>query len=117
MRRDLLLLAEMIDAAEQARVLVGDLTVEQLQEDRLRREALLWNFTVLGEAAASVTDATKRRFPDVRWRNPAQLRNRVVHGYWSVDFGILHATAVDQLGPFVEQLRVALNELGSDERG
>jgi len=33
MRRDLLLLAEMIDAAEQARVLVGDLTVEQLQEE------------------------------------------------------------------------------------
>jgi hypothetical protein len=69
MRRDLLLLSEMIDAAERARALVGELTVEQLQDDRLRREALLWNFPVLGEASTSVSSETKRRFPDVRRRN------------------------------------------------
>lgn len=115
MRRDLLLLAEMIDAAERARALVGELTVEQLQDDRLRREALLWNFTVLGEASTSVSSETKRRFPEVRWRNPVQLRNRVVHGYWSVDFAILHTTATDQLHSFVEQLRRVLEELEADE--
>jgi uncharacterized protein with HEPN domain len=50
MRRDLLLLGEMIGAAERARQLVADVTVEELQGDRLRSESLLWNFTVLGEA-------------------------------------------------------------------
>lgn len=112
-----MLLTEMIDAATQARDLVGDLTVDELRADRQRREALLWNFTVLGEAATAVSDETKRRFPAVPWRNPAQLRNRVVHGYWSVDFGILHATTVDQLGSFVEQLKDVLNELGTTAQG
>jgi uncharacterized protein with HEPN domain len=55
MRRDLLLLAEMIGAAEQARRLAGGLTLEELQADRLRSDALLWNFTVLGEAAAQLS--------------------------------------------------------------
>lgn len=104
----------MIEAAEQAQTLVGDRTLEQLQEDRVRREALLWNVTVLGEAATSISSETKQRFPDVPWRNPARLRSRVVHAYWSVDYGILHATATDQLGRFVDQLRTVLEVLAAE---
>ena len=50
MRRDQLFLAEMIDAAEQAHRLAGETSVEDLSKDRQRRDALMWNFTVLGEA-------------------------------------------------------------------
>lgn len=111
MQRDLLLLGEMIDAAEQAQSLVAGRTVAEIESDRLRHDALLWNFTVLGEAATMVSEETKARFPDIPWRNPARLRNRVVHGYWSVDVGILHTTAVEQLGEFVRMLRDAVSAL------
>jgi hypothetical protein len=47
MRRDLLLLGEMIDATERAHELVTGLSAKDLQADRLRSESLLWNFTVL----------------------------------------------------------------------
>lgn len=56
MRRDILLLTEMIEAAEQARRLAEDVTAGQLEVDRQRRDALLWNFTVLGKAAGQVSD-------------------------------------------------------------
>jgi uncharacterized protein with HEPN domain len=56
MRRDILLLTEMIDAAEQAQRLADGLTVGQLEADRQRRDALLWNFTVLGEAAGELSE-------------------------------------------------------------
>jgi len=49
MQRDILLLTEMIDAAEQAHQLTAGITIGQLETDRQRRDALLWNFTVLGE--------------------------------------------------------------------
>jgi uncharacterized protein with HEPN domain len=51
MQRDVLLLIEMIDSAEQAQKLTAHITVSQLEADRQRRDALLWNFTVIGEAA------------------------------------------------------------------
>jgi uncharacterized protein with HEPN domain len=56
MQRDLLLLREMIDAAEQARSLVSGRSAAAVGDDRLRRDALLWNFTVLGEAAGEFVD-------------------------------------------------------------
>jgi uncharacterized protein with HEPN domain len=114
MQRDLLLLREMIDAAEQAQSLVAGRSVSDIDADRLRRDALLWNFTVLGEAASQVSEETRSRFPAIPWRNPARLRNRVVHGYWSVDVTVLHTTATEQLGEFVRMLRDATAALETD---
>lgn len=115
MQRDLLLLREMIDAGEQAQLLVEGRSVSDIDADRPRRDALLWNFTVLGEAATLVSDETKARFPEIPWRSPARLRNRVVHGYWSVDIVVLHTTATEQLGDFVRVLRDAATHLEAGE--
>lgn len=54
MQRELLLIGEMVEAAEQAHALVAGVDLEGLALDRQRRDALLWNFTVLGEAAAQL---------------------------------------------------------------
>ena len=108
-RREALLLAEMIDAAEQAHRLVSGRDVDTLEADRQLRDALLWNFTVLGEAAAQVPDEIKKAHPSVNWARPSQLRTRIVHGYWSIDLEILHATASDDLPVFVTQLKAVLD--------
>lgn len=89
MQRDLLLLGEMIQAAERAHHLADGATLNQLQDDRMRTESLLWNFTVLGEATTQLSSELKDRFPRIPWQQPARLRNR-----------ILHTTATDQLPTF-----------------
>lgn len=112
MRRDVLLLTEMIDAAEQAQQLTAGVSVGELEADRQRRDALLWNFTVLGEASGQLSGEIKQRFPDIPWQQPARLRNRIVHGYWSIDLDVLHTTAADQLPAFTANLRRVLATLG-----
>jgi uncharacterized protein with HEPN domain len=116
MQRELLLIAEMIAAADQAQELVRGVDVDGVAADRQRRDALLWNFTVLGEAAAQLDENVKGRFPEVPWAQPARLRNRIVHGYWSIDLEILHTTATDLLPTFVEELRSVLAVLEADEQ-
>jgi uncharacterized protein with HEPN domain len=79
----------LLEAAEQAHALVSGVDLDTLTSNRQRRDALLWNFTVLGEAAAQLDVAVKERFPEIKWAQPARLRNRIVHGYWSIDVEIL----------------------------
>lgn len=116
MRRDVLLLTEMIEAAEQAQALTAGLAVSDLEADRQRRDALLWNFTVLGEAAGQLSDGLKTQFPQVAWQQPTRLRNRIVHGYWSIDMDILHTTATQQLPGFAATLRQILSTLDEASR-
>ena len=108
MQRDILLLTEMIDAAEQAQQLATGVTVSQLETDRQRRDALLWNFTVPGEAAGQLSVEVIDQFPDIAWQQPARPRNRIVHGYWSIDLEVLHTTATEQLSAFTADLRTVL---------
>jgi uncharacterized protein with HEPN domain len=51
MQRDVLLLTEMIEAAGQAQELTSGVTAGELDADRQRRDALLWNFTVVRHEA------------------------------------------------------------------
>jgi uncharacterized protein with HEPN domain len=111
MQRDILLLTEMIDAAEQAQQLTTGITVSQLETDRQRRDALLWNFTVLGEAAGQLSAEIKDKFPDMPWQQPIRLRNRIVHGYWSIDLEVLHTTATEQLPAFTANLHTVLGSV------
>jgi uncharacterized protein with HEPN domain len=60
---------------------------------------------VLGEAIAQLSEDLKDSHPEVGWSDPVRLRNRIVHGYWSVDLDILVATARGDLPAFVEQAR------------
>jgi uncharacterized protein with HEPN domain len=111
MQRDILLLTEMIDAAEQAQQLTTGITVSQLETDRQRRDALLWNFTVLGEAAGQLSAEIKDKFPDMPWQQPIRLRNRIVHGYWSIDLEVLHTPATGQLPAFTANLHTVLGSV------
>lgn len=65
MRRELLLLREMRDAAVAIQDLAGDRSAEQIGTDNLRRSALLWHFTVLGEAASQVPSEVKDTYPKI----------------------------------------------------
>ena len=116
MRRELLLLREMRDAAATIWDLVGERSAEQIEADPLRRAALLWHFTVLGEAASQVPANIKEFQPSIAWRAATRLRNRIVHGYWNIDVETLVATAVDDLPHMIAGLDAALAELQNDER-
>jgi uncharacterized protein with HEPN domain len=104
MPRELLLLREMRDAALAIQELVGDRSVDLVEADLMRRSALLWHFTVLGETASQVPSELRDSHPEIAWRAATRLRNRIVHGYWDIDVETLVTTAVEDLPQMIVQL-------------
>lgn len=111
MRRDALLLAEMIDAAERLIELTVGREASEFEDDRGAREALLWNYTVLGEASPQVSPELKGDHPEVPWSDPVRLRNRIVHGYWSADLDVLTSTATDDVPGLLKSLRTIAEKI------
>jgi uncharacterized protein with HEPN domain len=114
MRRDAVLLAEIISAIERIVIITSARSAAEIEDAPDRRDALLWNFTVLGEAANQVSTELKARHPAVPWGDASRTRNRIVHGYWSVDVDVLAATARDDLPAFLDGVRSVLDSLGED---
>ncbi len=112
MQRDRLLFTEALDAAQRVIELTAGRDATDLQRDRTVREAVLWNYTVLGEALSQLSDAAKSSTPTLAWRDAARMRNRIVHGYWSADLDVLLATARDDVPAMVVELHTRLDGYG-----
>lgn len=105
MQRDLVLVGEMISSANASIEIMGTLEAAELLMNRLRRDAILWNMSILGEASTQISDSLKSEHPEIPWRAPAQLRNRIIHGYWEVDLDIIVAVVRNDLPPLIAQLQ------------
>lgn len=51
----------------------------------------------------------------VAWADASRTRNRIVHGYWSVDFEVLSAIARDDLPAFLVGVRSALDAMVEED--
>ena len=111
MRREALLLDEIITAAQRAIDIATRHGVEDLAASPDARDALLWNLTVIGEAVNQLPEGVRAQYPQVPWNQPVRLRNRIVHGYWSVDLDVIRAVALGDLPGFVDQIRSIAAEL------
>lgn len=110
-------LRHMRDAAAEAIALLGARSAEELRSDRLLELGLTRLVEIVGEAAARVSDGTRKRLPDIPWPQIVGMRNRLVHGYDRVDLAVLHATVRDELPQLIELLDVASHVGGADPGG
>ena len=68
MRPDDVLIVDMLRFARQAARAAADVTLAQLEDDPDRQSMVLWPLTLLGEAAAHVSDAYQAATPQIAWR-------------------------------------------------
>jgi len=76
-------------------------TLEDLINDDYFAHAVRSAIEVIGEAANNVPDRIKSENPDIPWRDMAALRNRIIHGYFRIDYSIVWNVIVQDL-PEVE---------------
>ncbi|WP_410050679.1 DUF86 domain-containing protein [Actinomyces sp. MRS3W] len=100
----------MREAVSRIREIVGNSDADEIVADPLRADALMWNYMVLGEAAIKISRSYRDAHPEIVWHRPIGLRNRIVHGYWSIDMDVLVTTAKRDLPNLAEHLDAALND-------
>lgn len=75
--RDTAWLADMLQAAREARVHVGEMTREEFLADLRTQRAVELMIVIIGEAAAQVSKESRARFPCLPWRQIIAMRNRL----------------------------------------
>lgn len=102
------LLTDMLEYAQKARAAADKRRFEDLERDPVLRAALERFLEIVGEAAAKVSEATRRQMPDVPWREMVGMRNRLIHGYGDVDQRVVWRTVTEDLPSLTRQLEEAL---------
>ena len=104
---ELVYLRHILDTAREARDIVDGMARKDLDEDRLRQLALTRLLEVIGEAASRVPQETRQKMPDLPWGAMIGIRNRIIHGYDTVDYDRIWDTVKTDLPaliPLVENI-------------
>lgn len=102
--RDPAHLWDMLESARDAAAIVANLPQESFLGDRVRTLALERSLELVGEAARRVSDALRKKYPGVPWREMIGLRNILAHDYGRIDHDKLYTTAVKDIPNLIKEL-------------
>ncbi len=89
MNRDLDRIEHILDAIRRAKASLAGLTLEQFLANDDKKAAAERYVTIVGEAANMVSEEVKAKYPDVPWREAADMRNFVMHECMKVDDAVV----------------------------
>jgi uncharacterized protein with HEPN domain len=111
MRPDELYLRDLLAAAESIGRFLKGVEQGRFLQDELLQSAVLQKLTVIGEAAARVSDEFRSQHAIVEWRTIVGLRNVVVHEYFAISWITIWSTATKDVPVLERQVRAILDLL------
>ncbi len=98
----------MLAHAREAVDMIADKAPEDLGKERMLELALVRLVEIIGEAASRVSQAGQAKTPEIPWREIIGMRNRLIHGYDSVDLNVLWDTVELDRPPLIIRLEKIL---------
>ncbi len=108
-RDEAIRLRHMLDHAREAVALIQGRNRQDLESDRVLGLALVRLLEIVGEAANRVPEEIRLRHSAIAWPQMVSLRNRLIHGYDSVDMDILWQILKEDLPSLISGLEEALS--------
>lgn len=78
---------------------------ERFVKDGKTIDAVIRNFSIIGEAASRIPREVQERHPQIPWYEIAGMRNKVVHEYFGINEEILWKTIQEDLPRLRRQLK------------
>lgn len=80
---------------------------EFLANDRLTR-AVCRSLEIIGEASNKIDPDFKTKYPFVPWRDMSDIRNKIIHHYFGVDYDIIWDTINTNIPELKEHIEVII---------
>ena len=98
---------DILDAMDKAELLLQDVTYDQFEDDFRINFAVVRALEIIGEATKRLPLSLRKAYPEIPWKNIAGMRDRLVHGYDTVDLRIVWDVVrvdIPQIKPQIQQI-------------
>ncbi|NBB72155.1 MAG: DUF86 domain-containing protein [Bacteroidetes bacterium] len=81
---------------------------EEFSGDETLKRAFVRSIEVIGEATKHLSTNFRKQYPKVEWRAMAGMRDRLIHGYFGVDYEIVWEVATEKAPGLVDRISAIL---------
>ena len=82
---------------------------EQFMRDETKRRAFVRSLEVIGEAARKLPEPFRRLHPQFEWKAMAGMRDRLIHGYFGIDYDLVWDVVQDKVPLLKQEVEALLN--------
>jgi uncharacterized protein with HEPN domain len=108
-------LADIVAYASDAIAFVAGHSRESFEADKKATYAVEGCLAVIGEAGKRLPPEVRQRRPDLPWRGMAGMRDRLVHGYFSLGLEYIWRTVNEDLPVLIPAVRQLLRDLAAEQ--
>ena len=81
-----------------------DVDIEELNENEILLDSMLFRMIQLSENAKKLTEDYKQKHNNIPWNAIYGLRNRIVHDYGNVDLNVVFETLKNDIPELLEMI-------------
>ena len=93
------------------------ISYDEFIADRRRKDAVVRNFQIIGEAIKNLPEDLKERYPNTDWKKIAGFRDVLTHVYFGIKFTILWDNSTNRLPSLKTEITKILKEESRREKG
>lgn len=76
----------------------------------MRKDAIVRNFEIIGEAATNIPQEIKDKYPLVEWRKISDFRNVLIHEYFGINFKIMYDIVKNKLPELKRDIQIIIEK-------
>jgi uncharacterized protein with HEPN domain len=105
LKDDRVYLQHILDEMMYLESLRSSVTYEDLTHDKTTEHAVTRALEIIGEAAKNIPDAIKKESPKIPWKFMAGLWDKVIHGYFAINYEIVWDVVQHKLPELEPEIR------------
>jgi uncharacterized protein with HEPN domain len=98
------------DAMEKAEILLRGVTYDQFESDFRINFAVVRALEIVGEATKRLPMTLRDQYPNIPWKQMAGMRDRIIHGYDTVDLEIVWDVVKQDIPKIKPQIQQVLRD-------
>lgn len=85
-------------------VITPDKTIDDFLADETLKRAIIRSLEIIGEATKKIPADFKLKWGNIRWKNMAGMRDRLIHDYMGVNYTIVWDVARNKIPELYDQI-------------
>ncbi|MFO7795512.1 MAG: HepT-like ribonuclease domain-containing protein [Promethearchaeati archaeon] len=110
-RKRLFIFNHIFDAYSQISKYLENIDYDNFQKNRLLQDSVMRELEINGEASKNLLEDFRNKFPDIPWRLIAGMRDKLIHGYFSIDIIEVWNIAKRDILDLKKKLELVFNKL------
>ncbi|MBI4455416.1 MAG: DUF86 domain-containing protein [Acidobacteria bacterium] len=104
-------IADIREAIKRIESYTRNLTYQAFLKDTKTQDAVVRNLEIIGEAVKNLSTDFRRRHQGVDWKQIAGFRDRLIHGYFGVNWDILWNVITEKVPELEVQIEALQREM------